>query len=291
VSSYSEEYLRKLREFDRLIRYAAFRYRIPGVLDSEDLYQEGLIILDKMFRKYNFHPDSDDFRKMFKTELWHGLWHVLQKYKQSKRDWRRVLNKDLSTLELASDEESGNLHSDALHAFASSPEDHVRETQTNESLSLFLDTLVARLDDEARVVLSELLYPRSWSEIPEESKKNSSDDIYWRCPKKRIPRHILASILGFPKIRVRRAIKRIRSAALEVSTELGTDLVSKAGLRWLESRKKRRNEQKRSKNCAENLSSSSILQSSASEDCGFIGRIDLTIKLESIFPKKGIECS
>ncbi len=60
-----------LLEYEGLIWSAARRYHIPGLLDPEDLYQEGCIILAEMLRDGTFEAESIDFQKMFKTKLWH----------------------------------------------------------------------------------------------------------------------------------------------------------------------------------------------------------------------------
>lgn len=231
-----EEFLRKLQDFDRLIRFAARRYKIPGVLDADDLYQEGLIILNMMFSKYDFSPDSDDFRKLFKTELWHGLYKVLQRHKQSKRDFRKLVNQDYSIYEQATDEELA-AGSDII-PLAASPESQFFSREDQTQVREFIEKLSERLDSETRIILSELLYPREWSDIPPEFHCNSTTDSYWRRPKKIIPRHVIADMLGIPRIRMRRAVNRIRVLATQVADELGMDPITKAGLYWLTTRKK-----------------------------------------------------
>lgn len=227
MEDYTELFLRKVEEWEGLIRFASHRYRIPGVLEPDDLYQEGLMILDDMFRKYDFEPDSDDFRKMFKTELWHGLWHVLQKYKTIKRDWRKVTPKDFADIErdLASGEADGLPLDRVTCTFT--PEEAYEIKESTENTERFIEMLVDRLDDEARVVLSELIYPRTWDEIPDKYKCTGNDEVYWRVPKK-VPQHVLADLLGWPLIRVRRAITRIRKHAKALGVEVGFEEMASA---------------------------------------------------------------
>ncbi len=234
-------FLRKLKEYEGLIRYASQRYRVPGVLEAEDLFQEGLCILNEMFGKYSFEPDSVDFRKMFKTELWHGLWKVLQKHKTQKRDWKRKLNADFSDLEriISNDFRGardlstsyvGHVGQDKIFkpdAFQSTgdPEQDLILQQQQDIIEGFVDALIEKLDDDARIVLHELLYPRDWEDIPDEFKITGEwSDIYWRRPKK-VPQHVVAKLLGWPLIKVRRAIKRIRREAVAVGADLKLDFI------------------------------------------------------------------
>ncbi len=101
MGDHCEEFLSKLKEFSSLIRFASYRCQIPGVLDSDDLYQEGLMILDRMFHEdYPYLLDTDiDFRKMFKTELWHGLFKIIKRHKAQQRDFKKVVPQDYSELE------------------------------------------------------------------------------------------------------------------------------------------------------------------------------------------------
>lgn len=253
-----EVFLQKLQEFESLIRYASNRYHIPGVLDPEDLYQEGLLILDKVVTDElanewvlasrrsgaRIHVDkladrTADFRKMFKTELWHGLWHVLQKFKTKKRDWRKLEQNDFSDINRSVSEDypwdrsltrSASVKAEDISSVGLDPEQIVELAEKLQEVDSFLDILINRLDDEARVVLHELLYPRSWDEIPKVLRTNGYDDEYWRVPKK-IPQHVLARMLGWSLIRVRRAISRIRKQATVVGDELGLDILAVTGFR------------------------------------------------------------
>jgi len=195
-----------------------------------------------MFVEYDFDPESDDFRKMFKTELWHGLWKVLQKFKTQKRDWKRLVQKDYSDLESraasdswASDPGDPDVGEEILSGKLT-PFQRLETLEDISELDEFIDTLVHRLDDEARVLLSEILYPRSWDEIPQEYKTNGTEDEYWRVPKK-IPQHVIARMLGWPLIRVRRALSRIRKQAAALGEEQGNPRIA-AGIK---KRKRRSN--------------------------------------------------
>lgn len=224
MKPYEALFIRKLQEWEGLIKFASRRYSVPGVLDPEDLYQESLIILDNMFRKYDFEPDSDDFRKMFKTELWHGLWHVLQRTKASKRDWKRLVPKDYSDME--NESTCGDRDVAPGHVMSTdNPELAYAEKEAHEAVDKLIDLLVERLDDEAKVILNEMLHPRSWDDIPEEFKFTGREEVYWRTPK-HIPQHTIAEVLGWPLIRVRRAAKRVRRQAKALGEELGLDILA-----------------------------------------------------------------
>lgn len=222
---YTSTFLKKLREYERLMKFASYRYSVPG-LDPDDMYQEALLILDKMLRKYDFDPDSSDFRKMFKTELWHGLWNVMHRYKVSKRSWKKVVHFDYHDLDTKGPLDS-RVSIEAVSS-NSTPETHVIASQANKEIEKFIQTLTERLDDDAQRVLAEILNPKSWDEIPEEFKENQFGDDYWRTPKKKVPLHVIAYMLDWSHIRVRRAMRRIRREAKELGGELGLPLISAA---------------------------------------------------------------
>lgn len=236
--NHTEIFTEKRKEFSGLIRYAAKRYQIPGLLDKEDLQQEALIILDEFVKSDRFHPDTDDFRKMFKTTLWHGLSNVLRAHKTQKRDYRKKLHQDFSELEQRmSDFEGTNLRialdlgfGEAL-SIQANPEEFSIAMEKIAELDMFLKQLEGILDKDAKVVLQEILVPRSWDEIPEYCKVNTSGDEYWRTPRKKVPQQVIARYLDWPLIRVKRAIKRIRRKATEIESSIGSQFIDSTGLK------------------------------------------------------------
>lgn len=249
------EFQQKLKEFNKLIRFASYRYRIPGVLDSEDLYQEGLLILSTMFTKYDFDSSSLDFRKMFKTELWHGLNKIMQKQKQKKRDYRKKANYDYSYHTLASDDEKNAVDSNVA---ASSPEENATcNEDANEAVD-FVMRVRERLDREGQLVLDELMNPREWDDVPEEFRREPWGGVYWREPRNGVPRHIIADMLGIPRIRLKRTVKKVRKVAAEVAEELGMSQLQIAAFKVLEGKKRKKNVE-----ATEDLSGSSVLQRGA----------------------------
>ena len=226
-------FVQKLKEHESLIRYAAKRYRIQGVVEPEDLYQEGLMILHQMIDKYDFDPYSDDFRKMFKTELWHGLWKMLRHSKATKRDHRATVVHDFQEPDY--DEHGNHEHSKprlnaALASPDSQPDEAVSDQQHAARTVVFLHRLRASLDSEARDVLDYVLNPPTWDDVPPALRVTKEGDEYWKLPS-RIPQHVTAFMLGIPIIRFRRALKRIRKKAALIGDEEGLDLVAAAGIR------------------------------------------------------------
>lgn len=245
TTSREDVFLKKVKEYDSLIRYAAKRYKISGVVDPDDLYQEGLFILDECVRKSSFEPDSSDFRKMFKTKLWHGLGKAIHKRKAKKRTWKKILNEDFSQLErlvsrshdYSSSSELGASVED-FYSAKLNPEQSLELREEVNEVDKFLELLVDRLDDDARIVLYELLYPREWSDIPEDCIANAFGDEYWRVPKK-IPKAVIARAMDWPLTKFRRAVSRVRKQSKILGEELGIDIIVAAKAK--RSRRRKRN--------------------------------------------------
>lgn len=226
-------FLRKLKEFEGLLRFAAQRYSINGVVEPDDLYQEGCVLLDTMIRNGVFEPDSEDFRKMFKTRLWHELWRFPRAAKSQKRDYRKNLSFDVSpTLQDLMTEQVDCTQSDpgtfdpekALGTETTSPEITVLVHEESVRTSKFLDELRSRLDADACRVFQELVSPRTWEDIPQQYRETVWGDGYFRLPR-RIPHRVLADTFDWPMSRFRHALRRIRRVAKELAVELEFDCV------------------------------------------------------------------
>ncbi len=198
----------KLSKFKRLMRFAAWKYSIPGVLEQVDLYQEALVILNSVFRKYSTKDDSE-FRKLFKTELWHGLSNVTRSYKCLKRDYRVSV-----PLENGGTED-GDQWGDQPACFQTaqvSPETELITKEDYEAAGELVDRVISVLDDDAVDVLGELLDPTPWASIPDVFKTPLIDfgfgTTYSRTPKT-VPRHVIADMLGMSLREVRLAKSRI----------------------------------------------------------------------------------
>ncbi|MCG8433048.1 MAG: hypothetical protein MJA83_03325 [Gammaproteobacteria bacterium] len=162
-----------------------------------------------------------EFNKMFKTELWHGLSKIIQLHKTQKRDYKRVMSEDFSELESTRPEFS------LLSSFegTSNPERDCLLREEAYRVDSFLKRLSETLDSDANVVLHELIYPTPWEDIPEVFKWTSAGGVYERVPQK-VPLHIVADLLDWPLIKVRRAVKRIRKRGQELAAEMNLDLVT-----------------------------------------------------------------
>lgn len=99
------------------------------------------------------------------------------------------------------------------------------ETETQKQIDYFLEELTHRLDDEARIVLLELLQPREWSDIPEDQRVTKEGDEHFRLPSK-VPQATIARYLGMSSTGLRRAVKRIREAAVQLHEDLDLRIVS-----------------------------------------------------------------
>jgi len=160
---------------------------------------------------------------MFKTELWHGLWHVLHRCKAQKRDWKKLVN--IEDLNLEEDESSIDY---IVAVPVLDPEEKLRLQQKQENVTDFVETLLLRIDDISKNVLNELLNT-TWEEVPDYMKFTASGLPYLSIEyRSMIPNHIIAELLDIPVSHVRRSIKRIRREAIELAKELGLDKMSKA---------------------------------------------------------------
>lgn len=244
----------KLQEFEGLIRFASTRYRIDGVLSPDDLYQEGLMILDKMVRgdyRHDLDPHSTDFRKLFKVELWHGLNKVLQKYKTQKRNYKCLINGDISQIEIQLQSASRSKRRYRAHTteivaseagtmyVRAEQHDLLEFLEAVRDAEKFVDALAFRISDDDRLLLFELLYPRSWEDIPNHLRVTITGDDYWRTPRK-VPFHVIADVLEWSLTKARRSLARIRREASLLAKEYGFELISSVDERKRRKRRKRR---------------------------------------------------
>lgn len=229
----ADVFSKKLKEFDKLIRYASWRLKRDGVIEAQDLYQEGLLLLNKMFST-RFDPDSVDFRKMFKTELWHGLKHIVHDRKATKRGLQfrnGMVNVDDLNVHLMEKRPMADSLKRDVSVYTEEMTSHENgelsylETETQKQIDYFLEELTHRLDDEARIVLLELLQPREWSDIPEDQRVTKEGDEHFRLPSK-VPQATIARYLGMSSTGLRRAVKRIREAAVQLHEDLDLRIVS-----------------------------------------------------------------
>lgn len=202
---YHTAFLAQRKKYESLMQYAAFRCAIPGVLDQEDLYQEALIILDKMFRKYDFAPDTDDFRKLFKTELWHGLCKVVAKYNTQARDHKMSVSANTN------DEGGYDLFSRTSGDYGD-PEEILVYAEGVKRSEKLLSMLMGSISEDAIAVLELTL--------DQDGMRDALRSEYTRLPA-RLCSSMLGEYLGWDKARVSRAKAELESRALAVAEILG----------------------------------------------------------------------
>jgi len=212
------EFVETLRTFEPLIWYAANRYEIPGVLLPEDLYQEGLIALeDALVEHWDHPPDSEEFARAFKSRLFHRVHDVLKRHKTQSRDWR----KEVRALLDEDDEDDGIVA--RLRQSTFPPPDRGLELR---DLTRFLERL---RDDLKQASLEGSLWGNSADDALEILEIVSDDE--YEIPKhirdlyERMPTHmtnaILGEITGWDRMKVRRALKRLRKHARTIARQFG----------------------------------------------------------------------
>lgn len=213
-----ESFLRKVGEYEPLLHYAAKRFEIPGVLNWEDLYQEGMIALEETF---DYHwtrdPDSEEFTKAFKSRLFHRMHEVLRKYKTQSRDWRKELH---ATLDMDDEDDifnkipqrtfpppDHNLHVQDLNKYVGELQESLREASRKAVgySTFFVDAIE---------LLNLITDPNL--ELPEDIT-----DCYDRVPTEGFSNTILAELTGWDVMHVRRAMKRLRRHARVLSEKYG----------------------------------------------------------------------
>lgn len=188
-----------LNQVERLVRYAANQYAIPGVLASEDLYQEGMLVLLEVLNELNEAEKSDEelvVRKL-KAHLWYAMKYIPRHYRAKKRDVRSTVSStELDVYDLLPDEYYLNPEEVCIH----------RDTEA------FFDILLSELETDGdffgSAVLSELVFP---SELPD-----GVESSYERMPVHRSI-NMLSRLMDLPWHTVRRALERVRSAYLDLA--------------------------------------------------------------------------
>jgi hypothetical protein len=206
----------KLKQYENLIHGAAWRYAIPGILDQDDLYQEGCMILLKMLTHSSLNKDSVDFSKMFYTELAHGMGMLQRKQLTYKRGWN-VVNRSLNFVEWLDVCENAN-----QNTFLEKDPHILLAQERQQQLNHFFDQLLLILDDRAKVVLFELANPRAWEDIPEADRLTLTGKKYTRLPES-VPFHITAKLLGWSLVTYSRTVQRVKHTIVMLSGELGNE--------------------------------------------------------------------
>lgn len=219
--TYDDEYLiKKLKTFEKLIWFAAKRFSIPGVLQPDDLYQEGLIALEETLAESLDHPDSAEFSRTFKSRLFHKILHILRRHKTASRDWR------LEVRDVLNASEDGTLTSifDTIPADDNSNPEYI---VSNNQLSEFVIDLRRELKkesvkgsifgnsyDDALEVL-DIVINYDPMTVPEEVVLTYE----------RVPGHLssamISEITGWDIMKVRRALSKLRKEAAKICPKYG----------------------------------------------------------------------
>ncbi len=221
----NEFFEKKVIEYEPLLWYAARRFEIPGILPREDLYQEGLIVLDELLTETIVnHPDSGDFTRSFKTRLFHRMSEKLKPHKTQKRDWKKEL-RDLLFKDERDNDGTVSIFNRIPQSTFPSP-DHLSELL---ALQQYLDALESDLKqasltgqlwgnsaDDALEVLHLVIDPDL--KIPKEISS-----IYERFPTA-LTKPLLSELTGWDRNKVRRALRRLRKHARELAPKFGIEV-------------------------------------------------------------------
>jgi len=217
----NEFFAKKLIDFEPLLRYAAKRFEIQGVLSREDLYQEGLVALITTFEEHwEVHPDSDSFERSFKSRLFNSMSNCLRKHKTQSRDWKKEL-RDVISEKSGSDKDFSPLNSIPQTTFPSP--DYALEI---EDIDRYLDALENDLSvasirgqmwgntaEDALEIFKLVTDPNL--DVPDEVK-----ECYERLPRG-LSNAIIAELTGWDLMKVRRAISRMRKHARRLAPDYG----------------------------------------------------------------------
>lgn len=228
LGSKSDVFMSKLREYDRLIRFASRRLTIQGVVDPDDLYQEGIHILDKFVSETQFDANSVDFRKLFKCHLWHGLINKMNYAKAKKRDHTKTAY--ISAIEDSDNESSDSFmlerSADALILDSlqdrTTGEDRLMQVEAAQAVEDFIERLIDRLDAAQQRVLQAVISPPEWEQISAAAQTTVSGFVYLRTPRS-MPQQVLASFLGVPLSRFRKDLRAIRRTATQLQEDIGVE--------------------------------------------------------------------
>jgi DNA-directed RNA polymerase specialized sigma24 family protein len=202
-----QTFVDRLRRVEPLLWSYATHYSIPGVLPPEDLYQEGLIELDRYATEW---PDLDDaaFLQKLRRRLSSVMIDHVRHHNRTCRDWKQTLIEDTESLLDAetSLEKFAYLPHDVLQSledFHPSPEDEYERKRREREAECFIEDVRSGLDKEAQWVFQEILH----GEVPEQIKGEFE----------RVPTHlseqVIGLIFGWDRSYSRRVLQRVRKRA------------------------------------------------------------------------------
>lgn len=208
----SSDFLFRYSTLEPVIWSCAKSYEIEGVLSTEDLYQEGLIELNKTI-SLDFYKNlpRDQFSSYFRVRLSSKFRRLLAYHTRKKRDWRSTVsletNSHSTRSTYSSDSDAFDYDYDVSQVEGDdkrTPETELEDKQKEKELDEFIEAVRCALDTEAREVFDCI-----WKgEIPDDIK-----DQYIRVPD-HMSVTVIAKIFGWNREKAWCVINRIRRLAI-----------------------------------------------------------------------------
>lgn len=187
--------------YNKLIKYAAKRYEIRGILDKEDLYQEGLAALHISIEKYK---DKPDFSKSFKSHLFYVMSNTRNMYFTKARE-STVTNRlfsESSIIDSVSGEETTDILSRTI------------------DLNKFKKELIDKLRNNKRKVAKYALDILNIITDDDFTIPDSVRQLYKRIPN-RITDEIISNVTGYDINKVKKGIKFLREETMKLAKKYG----------------------------------------------------------------------
>lgn len=217
-SEYEDCLRRKEKDFRSLLRFAAKRYEIKGILPFEDLYQEGLIALhDTLEYHWDMDPDSDNFSRAFRYRLFHRLAKELRRYRTKSRDYKCCES-------LSSEDES------SIPRFKNKLVDYVNTPDRSLEVSALRKYISALEDDLERASLTGSIWGNSADDgleifrLFKDYDGPLGDDVSYERVHRRMNNPAICRITGMDLMKVRRALRRLRKHAMTLAPQYGVDV-------------------------------------------------------------------
>jgi len=209
----ASQFISRLSTLQNVIWYYARNYEIHGVLEADDLYQEGLMELNKMSQldQYRDLPKST-FNTYFRTRFMSRLKNRVRHHTSKARDWRSTVFVD-DMGNFVEEKEDPNVTKAAVAIntamfdyLSPSPADELEHQHKLREAEAFIDEVKAGLDPEAQWLFEQRLH----GDVPEQLKGEF----------KRIPGHasvtVLGMIFGWGRGKTWRVLNRVRRRAAAV---------------------------------------------------------------------------
>jgi len=211
----SSDFMYRLSTLEPVVWSYARHYEIKGILPADDLYQEGLIELDKTSSlEFYKNLSREQFATYFRVRLSSRYRRLIRFHTQQKRDWRSTVYFDefLEEKSFSRVEESDPFTVDAssLPYFCGSntdsPYTELELRGKAKEAEEFIEAVKAGLDLDSRKAFEHIIS----GDFPEEIKAEYQ----------RVPGHVsitvLSKILGWDRGKTCYALKRIKKCASAV---------------------------------------------------------------------------